>query len=85
MKFQTNGKRLKREVNIGVNMNRESLRLLVSNNLKMTSSKNLQSEFVDEAKLAKNCAKYEMIMMVIMMCASSKIIYKRLEAVVEAN
>ena len=85
MKFQTNGKRLKRELNIGVNMNRESLRLLVSNNLHMTSRKNLQSKFVDEAKLAKICAKYEMIMMVIMMCASSKVIYKRLEAVVEAN
>ena len=53
MKFQTNGKKLKRELNIGVNMNRESLRLLVSNDLHMTSSKNLQSEFVDEAKLAK--------------------------------
>ena len=52
MKFQTNGKKLKRELNIGVNMNRESLRLLVSNNLHMTS-KNLQSEFVDEAELAK--------------------------------
>ena len=66
-------------------MDRESLRLLVSNNLQMTSRKNLWSKFDDEAKSAKNCAKYEMIMMVIMMCASSKIIYKRLEAVVEAN
>ena len=53
MKFQTNGKRLKRELNIGVNMNRESLRLLVSNDLNMTSRKNLQSKFFDEAKLAK--------------------------------
>ena len=53
MKIQTNGKRLKRELNIGVNMNRELLRLLVSNNLHMTSRKNLQSKFVDEAKLAK--------------------------------
>ena len=85
MKIQTNGKRLKRERDHGVNMNRESLRLLVSNNLHMTSRKNLWSKFVDEAKLAKNFAKYEMIMMVIMLCASSKIIYKRLEAVVEAN
>ena len=85
MKIQTNGKRLKRELDHGVNINRELLRLLVSNNLHMTSRKNLQSKFVDEAKLAKNCAKYEMIMMVIMMCASSKIIYKRLEVVVEAN
>ena len=53
MKIQTNGKRLKRELGHGVNMNRESLRLLVSNNLHMTSRKNLQSKFVDEAKLAK--------------------------------
>ena len=66
-------------------MNRESLRLLVSNNLHMTSSKNFQSEFVDEAKLAKrlcqvwndNKDNYDV--------CSSKIIYKRLEAVVEAN
>ena len=65
-------------------MNRESLRLLVSNNLHMTS-KNLQSEFVDEAKLAKRLCQALMIIMVIMMCASSKIIYKSLEAVVEAN
>ena len=53
MKIQTNGKRLKRELGHGVSMNRESLRLLVSNNLHMTSSKNLQSEFVDEARFAK--------------------------------
>ena len=53
MKIQTNGKRLKRELGHGVNMNRESLRLLVSNNLHMTSRKNLQSRFVDEAKLVK--------------------------------
>ena len=74
MKIQTNGKRLKRELGHGVSMNRESLRLLVSNNLHMTSRKKLLSKFVDEAKLAKNFAKYEMIMMVIMMCASSKVI-----------
>ena len=33
----------------------------------------------------KDCAKHEMILKVIMICASSKIIYKRLEAVVDAN
>ena len=32
----------------------------------------------------KDCANHEMILKVIMMCASSKIICKRLEAVVEA-
>ena len=85
MKFQTNGKRLKRELKIGVNMNRESLRLLVSNNLHMATRKFCRVDLLMRPNWQKDCAKHEMIIMVIMMCASSKIIYKRLEAVVEAN
>ena len=65
-------------------MNRESMRLLVSNNLK-TTSKNGRVNLMMRPNWQKDCAKHEMIIMVIMMCASSKIIYKRLEAVVEAN
>ena len=85
MKIQTNGKRLKRELGHGVNMNRESLRLLVSNDLHMTSRKKFGVNLLMRPNWQKDCAKHEMILKVIMMCASSKIIYKRLEAVVEAN
>ena len=52
MKIQRNGKRLKRQLGHEVNVNRESMRLLVSNNLN-TTSKKWQSKFDDEAKLAK--------------------------------
>ena len=52
MKIQRNGKRLKRQLGHEVNVNRESKRLLVPNNLN-TTSKIGQSKFDDEAKLAK--------------------------------
>ena len=52
MKIQRNGKRLKRQLCHEVNINRESMRLLVSNNLNITSKK-WHSKFDDEAKLAK--------------------------------
>ena len=52
MKIKRNCKRLKRQLGHEVNMNRESMRLLVSNNLN-TTSKKWQSKFDDEAKLAK--------------------------------
>ena len=66
-------------------MNRESMRLLVSNNLNTTSKKNGRVNFMMRPNWQKDCSKHEMIIMVIMMCARSKIINKRLEAVVEAN
>ena len=84
MKIQRNGKRLKRQLGHEVNMNRELMRLLVSNNLN-TTSKTWQSKFDEAKNWQKDCAKHEMISKVIIMCASSKIIYRRLEAVVEAN
>ena len=52
MKIQKNDKRLKRQLGHEVNINRESMRLLVSNNLN-TTSKKWQSKFDDEATLAK--------------------------------
>ena len=51
----------------------------------MTSKKLVRVNLLMRPNLQKDCAKHEMIVMVIMMCASNKIIYKRLEAVVEAN
>ena len=52
MKIQRNGKRLKRQLGHEVNVKKESMRLLVSNNLNKTSKK-WQSKFDDEAKLVK--------------------------------
>ena len=84
MKIQRNGKRLKRQLCHEVNINRESMRLLVSNNLN-TTSKNGRVNLMMRPNWQKDCSKHDMTLKVIMMCASSKIIYKRLEAVVEAN
>ena len=47
--------------------------------------KKWQRKLMIKPNCQKDCVKHEMILKVIMMCASSQIIHKKLEAVMEAN